>query len=622
MNAIIFIVEDIEFEVDKSIIPVGSELELYIKYDNVFKVDRIIHDVSAETFRLCIDFLKSGFLPNDQITLENVIKCLDRLNCLPLDIDIDNIPLEFIKILQEEEWFRNHFNKIGFEYLEDTTNPRLVTLTEDLYEDLELMHLTHWKYINNIKYIVKEAQCRECQSYYEDDDYNSKGTSSLYSTSEANIDIEGKITIEISCLQSPHPIVGINDCGYDDMYNLISCIKYGKEKYYSALGERNHNLELKIIDSDVAYQNNHEKYHSIKFKNINLTDKNPFAKYSKFKNVTNNLKELMPKDFDFSNVLIAGGSVLNMIMGNNTKVNDIDLFVYGLNEEDANKKIENILFSFHSCHLTCIRSINSITIDTFPCKYQIILRLYKNISEILMGFDIDSCCVGFNGKDIFMTPRAHYSFIHMINTVNLKRASPTYNFRLAKYMQRGFAVFVPDLETHNIDDSYKTDAEEYYKLSISDQKYRRHLYKSELKHLSGINYLLIMSRLRIFKEFTPKSDYEINNLSNQEPPHMLPKHLVEIQSKWSVYGKIMIKENPYTLTRSYIITTETKTINDFTIPDDMYHEINFAIPQSIQWKSQNPGEQLTNTFNITHINNPSTWYVGKYYQLKSESPIN
>jgi hypothetical protein len=36
---------------------------------------------------------------------------------------------------------------------------------------------------------------------------------------------------------------------------------------------------------------------------------------------------------------------------------------------------------------------------------QVILRLYHDPAEILLGFDIDSCTVGFNGSNVLCLPR-------------------------------------------------------------------------------------------------------------------------------------------------------------------------------------------------------------------------
>lgn len=207
---------------------------------------------------------------------------------------------------------------------------------------------------------------------------------------------------------------------------------------------------------------------------------------------------------NWDNVFVAGGSVLaallplpgehgkskipaiwcnNLISDNQTRRNyyhklayknsDIDIFLYGLNEEQANEKLKEIFFSIQEalpCPPICFRypiawnstqifrSKHAVSIvSQFPYRHiQIVLRLYKSPAEILMvsvfwyrqqekGFDVDVCGLGFDGQKVWMTPRAHYALTHQANTVDMERRSPTYEMRLAKYSQRGFAVQVPSL---------------------------------------------------------------------------------------------------------------------------------------------------------------------------------
>lgn len=79
------------------------------------------------------------------------------------------------------------------------------------------------------------------------------------------------------------------------------------------------------------------------------------------------------------------------------------------------------------------------------------LRIYKNISEILTGFDIDCSGAAYNGKQVLLTPRALQSYITQINHIDLSRRSPSYENRLSKYSHRGFEVYWPDLNRSRID---------------------------------------------------------------------------------------------------------------------------------------------------------------------------
>jgi len=82
---------------------------------------------------------------------------------------------------------------------------------------------------------------------------------------------------------------------------------------------------------------------------------------------------------------------------------------------------------------------------------QIVLRIYKSISEILTGFDIDCSGAAYDGKQIYCTPRALQAFVTQINHIDLSRRSPSYENRLSKYSHRNFEVYWPELNRSRID---------------------------------------------------------------------------------------------------------------------------------------------------------------------------
>ena len=135
---------------------------------------------------------------------------------------------------------------------------------------------------------------------------------------------------------------------------------------------------------------------------------------------------------------------------------DVDLFLYGLDEKQAVEKIKQIETRIRDSILsetTTIRTKNAITIASqYPIRHvQIVLRLYKNVSEILTGFDVDCSSVAYDGSQVWATPRAIGALITQINTIDLSRRSPSYENRLSKYSHRGFEVFWPLLDRSRID---------------------------------------------------------------------------------------------------------------------------------------------------------------------------
>jgi ankyrin repeat protein len=135
---------------------------------------------------------------------------------------------------------------------------------------------------------------------------------------------------------------------------------------------------------------------------------------------------------------------------------DVDLFIYGLNEEEAIEKIKQIETRIRDSILqetTTVRTKHAITIvSQYPTRHiQIVLRLYKSVSEILTGFDVDCSCVAYNGEQVYAAPRAIGALMTQINHVDLSRRSPSYEARLSKYSHRGFEIYWPQLDRSKID---------------------------------------------------------------------------------------------------------------------------------------------------------------------------
>lgn len=179
-------------------------------------------------------------------------------------------------------------------------------------------------------------------------------------------------------------------------------------------------------------------------------------------------------DLDWRNVIVAGSAVTTCALPVPEKhadskrslrqfyheqfapASDVDLFLYGLTEEQATEKIKQIETKIKDSILhetTTIRTKNAVTIvSQYPTRHiQIVLRLYKSVSEILTGFDVDCSCAAYDGRQVYLSPRAVGAFITQTNRIDLSRRSPSYESRLSKYSHRGFEVFWPDLDRSRID---------------------------------------------------------------------------------------------------------------------------------------------------------------------------
>jgi len=158
---------------------------------------------------------------------------------------------------------------------------------------------------------------------------------------------------------------------------------------------------------------------------------------------------------------------------------DVDLFIYGLDAQQAERKLLEIFQAVQASNLyevICFRSAHAITlVSQYPLRHiQIVLRLYNSPAEVLMGFDVDSCACGFDGRKVYVCPRTAIAFAAQANTVDMSRRSPSYEMRLAKYAERAFEVIVPSLQRDRVDPF---------------------LYEKRFDQLQGLSRLLILERL-------------------------------------------------------------------------------------------------------------------------------
>eukprot|EP00008_Paramoeba_atlantica_P011906 CAMPEP_0201501246 /NCGR_PEP_ID=MMETSP0151_2-20130828/83485_1 /ASSEMBLY_ACC=CAM_ASM_000257 /TAXON_ID=200890 /ORGANISM="Paramoeba atlantica, Strain 621/1 / CCAP 1560/9" /LENGTH=676 /DNA_ID=CAMNT_0047894737 /DNA_START=43 /DNA_END=2073 /DNA_ORIENTATION=- len=239
---------------------------------------------------------------------------------------------------------------------------------------------------------------------------------------------------------------------------------------------------------------------------------------------------------DWSNLFVAGGAVLRCVdLGDpNSSVplaesgSDIDLFMYGLSNERATQRVteiyELVKKNLQSKKQTSeiVRTKNAVTIiSSYPFRHvQIILRMYRSPAEVLMGFDIDSCTIGFDGSKVWALPRCRRALTKRYNVVDLSRRSLTYEIRLFKYSKRGFSVLVPNYRSEQVDSTlYSLDR--------------------PLKEVSGLARLLLLDHRRSVS--VPSHIHKPKTLKNVRTDQFIGDRVLEGESgaqgpKQSVIG--------------------------------------------------------------------------------------
>jgi hypothetical protein len=137
---------------------------------------------------------------------------------------------------------------------------------------------------------------------------------------------------------------------------------------------------------------------------------------------------------------------------------DIDLFITGFENNDD---LISFIQTMHSQYFkdnqnVCkiIKTANAITYyysvkipnsdKSINISFQLILRSYSNLSQILHGFDLGSCSIGYNGQHIYLTSLGFNSFLYKVNLIDGTHRSKTYEKRLIKYLKRGFRIVLSE----------------------------------------------------------------------------------------------------------------------------------------------------------------------------------
>ncbi|TGZ78192.1 ankyrin [Ascodesmis nigricans] len=245
-------------------------------------------------------------------------------------------------------------------------------------------------------------------------------------------------------------------------------------------------------------------------------------------------------NLDWSNIVVAGSAVLTPLLPvpeeyaatkralrnyyheKLAPASDIDIFIYGLDsDEEAIKKmesIEKIIKDNLLWETTAIRTRNTVTIcSQYPNRHiQIVLRLYKSISQILTGFDVNCSCFAYDGANVWGNPRSLAACITQCNDIDIRRRSPSYENRLAKYShKRGFEVYFSDLDRSRVDPT---------------------IFERSFHRLQGLARLLVLESLPTEAE---RGQYQIQRRKEMgRPVKELPTHIYDMRDKkeggWSM----------------------------------------------------------------------------------------
>ncbi|KAI1444280.1 hypothetical protein F5Y02DRAFT_390306 [Annulohypoxylon stygium] len=409
--------------------------------------------------------------------------------------------------------------------------------------------------------------------------------------------------VEIDCLSNLVPIYN----GQETLFKIrtIDFEKADKEKYLMPLWKKQREKDDKIAIAE------------------------SFEKFQKnFHAFTHGALE----GLDWSNVVVAGSSALLPLLSrrrdvrtkawntkgqnsdevyydNTASTSDIDIFLYGIDEKAAIARIIEIeALVRKNQHLSSssaltLRSENAITFISprWPHRHvQIILRLYKSISEILTGFDVDCSCVAFNGKQVYSNPRGVTAIATRANTVDLSRRSPSYENRLWKYRHHNFEVYWDALDRSRIEIEFDLEEENVPKL----QGLARLLYsEARLENIYNVDKGIHATTRRKFQWIMK---YNLKKFDDSGDPNMVAEKSSGYAEHKLPYGRRLTADD----IRSAVIQHATSPYMFGTI-----QEVTDPTNPRCRWKLKNLSKTKLKRKIVFMEYNPGRQMIGSFYPL-------
>lgn len=166
-------------------------------------------------------------------------------------------------------------------------------------------------------------------------------------------------------------------------------------------------------------------------------------------------------------VVLAGGSLESLLR--QYKPNDFDLFIVmpgsqQPSEERNSAQARSIVLDTihairkHHCKEVVYVSKNKphvVDIIAFDeersrIHYQVITRVYASLAQVVAGFDIDSCRLGYDGLTVRAHPTAFRAWKNKWNLFNATTLSNTALIRYYKKFDTGIGILLPGVESEYV----------------------------------------------------------------------------------------------------------------------------------------------------------------------------
>jgi len=320
---------------------------------------------------------------------------------------------------------------------------------------------------------------------------------------------------------------------------------------------------------------------------------------------------------------LCGGSIVDIVRG--SYLNDFDFFFHCDSIEEADDILNRclLLIDEHDTKYTRSQGVLTVYLTENSDKLQFIRRIYKTKDQILLGFDMAACRIGYNPIDgVFATICGGLAIAMRSFPVDVTQRSLSFIHRLKRYNSKGFDLMLPGIplnfnkDVMTYDGEFRHDDDQKYTFSY-DIPYHDSDYEDD----GYANWYLIAKEK--YHNVTFVCD-NLNELLN------LPDTVIE---KSILRGKIA--KPPSKIQRQAAITVinfmgdkyfeyiTTRYVNNDKIGADKMWKDKFdyyiekakeciKLCQENPWKYKDPGSQSFGKFNPI-IEDPRKWY-GDVYQ--------
>jgi hypothetical protein len=609
--------------VEKYIIPGDSTLHGIVNRTGGFSYrvdseDRPILEYSADEVDNLFEYLRNGNVPHDDSELNRLIDILDYYGIYRLKAEY---PSDFIRIKMKSDHYRRTLYDPKFKHNPEDTG--LFALTEELYMSFELARNVIYMFGLCINEVIEDDD--RLHDRYHDCEYE---PNYAFRVDLKPMLSKSKTVRHKRIYSSPRTLEYKNTfhMNYDIHKRCLLFINNSDEAYRAKfrLEEKTKNVDNLFAERDAIYDN-----HILRENSFYITSRStvsrvqsdtPFDYTLKWGDALSGLAQLRHKVSDviknWDNVVVAGGAVARAILG--ADGGDIDIFIYGVDTNRANAILRELMENARK-DTYFLRTQNSISWGHSE-GMQVILRLYKTKREIIESFDLQSSQLLFDGTQVLMTESCRYAFDNMINVVDFDRMSPTYEYRLWKYQQLGFGVYIPGFDESKInigeirrihDVSHPHKGPERMKLEgLSRLLYGYHFglkaapsdYEQPKRVVRDVNFATSDGNCYIYLQLSPGlekrytvSRYQTNNID----------YIFKLDMSAFADKKISSGSKKYSKRSDDYIDNDSDS--DENILD------NLEMPPDLSWKVIKPGEQASSTFHKIVYGDIDKWYNGPLY---------